>query len=343
MDEGLVGEPLAPSSRQVAPSRDRRWYRGGLHTHHWHSDGSAPLSDLLAAARAQRLDFVAVTEHNTVSHLPLLRDHTAPDLPLIPGVEISTYHGHANVWPIDDFVEFRCRTRCQMAQVRDAVRTRSALFSINHPKDAGPPWEFSDLLSPDCIEVGAARCGSHPTTSLWRPGTGSCAKDDESPQWAAPTNTRGRSRVNRAGTRSALPARGSMPTNSQYPQSWQGIRAGGVSISEGPGGPLIELTAGTGGQQVAVGDEICLPSGASLRLRCRVQRGKGDLLRLISSQETLQVTIDDVDFSHEAQVIASGATYWRAEVIEPPEAALDEEPAALMARALCNPIYVRMA
>jgi predicted ATPase len=42
-----------------------------------------------------------------------------------------------------------------------------------------------------------------------------------------------------------------------------------------------------------------------------------------------------------ARVRVAGDTYWRAEVIELPEAPLDEEPAALMARALGNPIYVK--
>jgi len=38
----------------------------------------------------------------------------------------------------------------------------------------------------------------------------------------------------------------------------------------------------------------------------------------------------------------TGDTYWRAEVIEPPEAPLDQEPAALMAKALSNPIYIKV-
>ena len=142
------------------PAGGPRWYQGDLHAHTWHSDGTGSLADLAAAARAQGLDFLGVTEHNTISHLPLLRDHTAPDLLLIPGVEVSTYHGHANVWPVEwpdeGFVEFRCATDDQMARVREAVRARGALFSVNHPKDDGPPWKYGDLFEPDCIEVWGA-------------------------------------------------------------------------------------------------------------------------------------------------------------------------------------------
>ena len=88
-----------------------------------------------------------------------------------------------------------------------------------------------------------------------------------------------------------------------------------------------------------MGDELCLPAGASLHLRCRVQGGAGNVLRLVSAQETHEAEIAGDDFTYECQVVVTKDTYWRAEVIEPPEAPLDEEPAALMAKALGNPIY----
>ena len=92
--EGGRGEKARRGEQKSRGAQDGpRWYRGDLHAHTWHSDGSAPLVDLVAAARAQGLDFVAITEHNTVSHLPLLSSHTTPDLLLIPCVEVSTYHG----------------------------------------------------------------------------------------------------------------------------------------------------------------------------------------------------------------------------------------------------------
>jgi hypothetical protein len=122
-----------------------------------------------------------------------------------------------------------------------------------------------------------------------------------------------------------------------------GIRAGHAFISEGPAGPRLELTAQAidGEQQVMMGDELSVPAGAGLRLRCRVQGGAGNVLRLVSAEDIHQATIAGDDFIYRHQVAATGDTYWRAEVIEPPEAPLDEEPAALMAKALGNPIYVK--
>ena len=323
------------------------WYRGDLHAHTWHSDGSAPLADLVAAARAQGLDFVAVTEHNTISHLPLLPAYTGPDLLLIPGVEITTYHGHANVWPIDwpidGFVEFRCWSDDQMAQVREAVRARGALFSVNHPKEGGPPWEFGDLFEPDCIEVWGAPwiVSNYQSLVVWdaqlRQGkriTGVGGSDKHQGPFAHKGEL-GWYEVGNPCTwvhADALSVRAVIA----------GLRAGHVFISEGPAGPRLELAAEAGGQWATMGDELCLSAGASLRLRCRVQGGAGNLLRLVSAQEIRQATIVGDDFTHECQVVVTGDTYWRAEVIEPPEAPLDEEPAALMAKALGNPIYVKV-
>jgi len=351
-EQGSRKQEAGSKKQGAEKQRDRktengpRWYRGDLHAHTWHSDGSAPLADLVAAARAQGLDFAAVTEHNTVSHLPLLRDYTTPDLLLIPGVEITTYHGHANVWPIDwpadGFVEFRCWNDDQMAQVREAVQARGALFSVNHPKDGGPPWEFGHLFDPDCIEVWGSPwlVSNYQSLAVWdaqlRQGKRITAVGGSDKHQGPFTGELGWYEVGNPCTwvyADALSTEGIIA----------GLRAGHVFISAGPTGPRLELTAEGihKEQRAAMGDELCLPAGASLRLCCRVQGGAENVLRLVSVQEIHEAVIADDDFTYERQVVVTGDTYWRAEVIEPPEAPLDEEPAALMAQALSNPIYVK--
>jgi hypothetical protein len=294
----------------------------------------------MAAAHAQGLDFVAVTEHNTISHLPMLSAHTTPDLLAIPGVEITTYHGHANVWPVDDFVEFRCQNDDQMAQVREAVRARDALFSINHPKEGGPPWEFGDLFEPDCIEVWGSPwiVSNYQSLAVW---------DAQLRQGKRITGVGGSDKHQGPFTGELGWYEIGTPCTWVYADALSvqaivaGLRAGRAFISEGPAGPRLELTAETGGRRAMMGDELRLPPGAELQLCCRIQGGIGSLLRLVSAQETHEVEITNDDFTHERTVTVAGSTYWRAEVIEPPEAPLDEEPAALMAKALGNPVYVK--
>lgn len=288
----------------------------------------------------------AVTEHNTVSHLPLLPAHSTPDLLLIPGVEISTYHGHANVWPVDwptdNFVEFRCWADEQMTRVRETVRARGMLFSVNHPKDSGPPWEFGDLFDPDCIEVWGAPwfISNYQSLAVWdeqlRQGKRVTAVGGSDKHQGPFTGELGWYEI---GTPCTWVHADALSTEAIVAS----IRAGRVFVSEGPAGPQIELSAEetNGEQRATMGDELHLPVGTKLRLRCRVQGGTGNLLRHVSAHETREVEITDGDFSYECQITVVEDTYWRVEVIEPPEAPLDEEPAALMAKALSNPIYIR--
>ncbi|MGO4779040.1 CehA/McbA family metallohydrolase, partial [Lysobacter sp. 2RAB21] len=106
---------LAPPPLRAGPG----WYRGDLHMHTGHSDGSCasqagakvpcPLFLTAQAASAAGLDFIAVTEHNTVSHLADLRELQPyfDRLLLIPGIEITTFQGHANVFGTYAPVDFR--------------------------------------------------------------------------------------------------------------------------------------------------------------------------------------------------------------------------------------------
>ncbi|MGI8857118.1 MAG: PHP domain-containing protein, partial [Thermomicrobiales bacterium] len=55
-------------SPDTLPDAVPGWLRGDLHCHSEHSDGDASLPDILATARALGLDFLAVTDHNTISH-----------------------------------------------------------------------------------------------------------------------------------------------------------------------------------------------------------------------------------------------------------------------------------
>ncbi len=85
----------APARALPKPERKAGWYRSDLHAHTYHSDAKGSLEDLLRAAESRELEILAVTDHNTVSHHPLLSAAATPLL-LIPGQEITTSRGHAN-------------------------------------------------------------------------------------------------------------------------------------------------------------------------------------------------------------------------------------------------------
>ncbi|MGE8231972.1 MAG: CehA/McbA family metallohydrolase [Stenotrophomonas sp.] len=122
------------------------WYRGDLHMHSTHSDGSCssqqgrkvpcPLFLSLQAAVRQGLDFVALTEHNTVSHLEEVARHQPwfDQLLLIPGMEVTTFQGHANVFGVNGPLPFRLGEQVpDWSSLLGQLKRSDAVFSINHP------------------------------------------------------------------------------------------------------------------------------------------------------------------------------------------------------------------
>jgi len=345
MEPGEPSDPK-PALEAAEPSAPRgpRWYRGDFHAHTWHSDGTAPLADLVAAARAQGMDFIAVTEHNTISHLRDVRMGSVADLLLIPGIEITTYRGHANVWPVGGFVEFRCQTDEQMAAVRASMRDRGALFSVNHPKDEGPPWEFGDLFEPDCIEVwgGPWFISNYQSLQVWdgrlRRGERITAIGG-SDKHIGPYS--GGSSWYDVGT----PCTWVYANDLSIRSIFEAVRQGRVYISATPAGPRLELSAcepGSGAAPAGIGGDICVARGSTVRLACRVTGAGGNVLRLVSPEQTIVAEIAADEYEAHWDVVAPGTTYWRAEVIEPPEVPIEDEPASLMALALTNPVYVEV-
>ena len=135
-DEAFTAQPLATGTR---------WYRGDLHMHTAHSDGSCqsqsgrkvpcPLFLTVQAAAARSLDFIAITDHNTDSHYDGLRelqpffDH----LLLVPGREMTTFHGHFNVFGVTQFMDWRISEGGLdlNAILRDA-HAKGGIASVNH-------------------------------------------------------------------------------------------------------------------------------------------------------------------------------------------------------------------
>lgn len=143
LDRSTVFHGFAEAPLKAGPG----WYRGDLHMHTQHSDGSCgsrtgqripcPLFRTLEAAAARGLDFVAVTEHNTTAHFQDLAELQPyyDDLLLIPGREITTFHGHANVFGVTAPLDFQLGgpRAPEMSRILDQVEAAKGLISINHP------------------------------------------------------------------------------------------------------------------------------------------------------------------------------------------------------------------
>ncbi|HEY5107888.1 MAG TPA: CehA/McbA family metallohydrolase [Caulobacteraceae bacterium] len=123
------------------------WYRGDLHMHTAHSDGGccaqsgarapSPLYRSVEAAAARGLDFIAITDHNTTSHFHAMRElqPAFDQLLLIPGREITTFHGHANIFGPTGFIDFRLGAESlpDADALCDAAQAMGGLLAVNHP------------------------------------------------------------------------------------------------------------------------------------------------------------------------------------------------------------------
>jgi hypothetical protein len=128
----------------------RRWFAGDLHTHTEHSDGALTVDELADLAYDAGLDFVAVTDHNTVSHhalLPAASERSG--VLLIPGQEVTAELGHANVWGAGAWIDFRK----PVAKWMQNAAKQGGLFCVNHPLAGDSAWRYPLTTQPSIAEV----------------------------------------------------------------------------------------------------------------------------------------------------------------------------------------------
>ena len=128
------------------------WYRGDLHMHTVYSDGDSYPHEVTAIAYTTGLDFYGITDHNRARSPKDLVPHGGGWPVLVPGVEVTTYAGHFNVWGTDTWYDFRHPTAEGLQAAVDAARADSGLVSLNHPRPFGPAWEFPEVTGFDCME-----------------------------------------------------------------------------------------------------------------------------------------------------------------------------------------------
>ena len=142
-----------PAARaDVPPAAEPGWVRGDLHCHSLYSDGDSWPSELLVAAAELGLDFLAITDHNSAI-FPTFDDANTGLPFLLPGIEVTTYGGHWNVWGLREWFDFRDPTSAGVAaEMRRAV-TAGGFVSINHPRPWGPDWEYEGTDINHAVEV----------------------------------------------------------------------------------------------------------------------------------------------------------------------------------------------
>lgn len=335
--EGLGGGRARPADGRS------RWVKGDLHSHTVHSDGENTVEELARAAMALGLDFLAITDHNTVTHHEEVEALSHLPIILIPGEEVTTYFGHANVWGLREWVEFRCADDDAMRAVREHVLRKSGLISVNHPKSVGPPWFFQGWEGYPCMEVWQAPWRFYNWESLER--------------WDALLR-RGQRVVAVGGsdTHSVPPARPRHPHGLGNPTTWvwaqggrseesilEGIRRGHVFISDAPDGAVLVLTAdedGDGRFEKMMGDTVAAPEGGRVQFRVQVRGGQGRRLWLLCDGFPLDIIpLDRDETVFSFSLDPAGHSYVRAELRGYRGSAVRGE----VVWAMTNPIWLQAA
>jgi hypothetical protein len=157
-DHGWLARPADPPpapaerpARRSLPARPgHRWLAGDLHAHTVHSDGAMTVPELAGLAVRRGLDFIAVTDHNTVSHHAELAGAASRyAITLVPGQEVTTAFGHANVFGDTGWIDFREPADRWL----EAAERAGGLMSVNHPIAGPVAWLHAMARRPPLVEV----------------------------------------------------------------------------------------------------------------------------------------------------------------------------------------------
>lgn len=335
----------AVAGRGAAEGGNRRWFRGDLQSHTLHSDAGATVAQLASRAAERGLDFLSITDHNTVSHLSELIDDSLPGVELLPGMELTTYRGHSNVWGLSKWVDFRGRNSADVARMIEDAHAQGALISINHP-NTDCPWNYGWIEGMDTIEIWHA---------LWSQGNLSAVAwwDELLGEGIRVVGVGGSDRHEPADFDPYFPHQVGTPTTWVYANGrsvealLKAIRAGRVVISEDVDGPFVELSArrlgevqDETGEVARIGEVFCSSAEESVGIECDVRRATGHTLELVSQGQVVRSY--DVEREVETVSVCLPATcgYIRAQVVANTgaEARLPSNYRRL--KAITNPIFI---
>ncbi len=296
------------------------WLKGDLHLHSTHSDGSYTIEDNAKMAEEKGLDFIALTDHNTISQNYV---HESDGKVLfIPGMELTTYKGHCNLYGVKDpLMDFRATNMEEIRNLLQEARRNGCKISINHPFDQYCPWEWDWNVDYDWAEVW---------NGPWTEG------NERTLHWWQEQLVQGRKLVAVGGSDCHRPhpyVKQGVPTTCVYSNNksvnsiLDAINKGHVYITYDPTGPQLEFTCG----QAIIGDTIKTHERMELIVK-KLQ--EGDIVKIISNKGIEQ----EFKITNEHELYQSwgieARAFYRVEIWR----YFSEVESYLMA-ALSNPIY----
>jgi hypothetical protein len=338
----LAATPGAAPTNTTAPvpapqQKPLRWLKGDLHVHTDHSDGSDTVGQVLQIARHKKLDYVFISDHNTLNQANDPDFVSTPDLTVLQAVEwTEANHGGvlapktlparynrslpAITWPL------------QVSAIIDKVHAEGGAFVVNHPSDRVRIWPWIPKKA-DAIEIwnhywtvgpvpsdplslakfmrdkGALRGGLIPTVAVTRAlSTIGPGNHQALTLWELQLEKGQKiAAVGGSDRHQALPP--------GHPTTWvlarentregiiEGIRAGRTMISDGPDGAHVTFEADSDGDGVfetIIGDTLKV--GLNVKLRVRVQNADKGTVRIVRRRQVIleeKLTNDDTTLTYD--------------------------------------------
>ena len=292
-----------------APLNDKPgWYRGDLHMHSGNSDGKCaaqsgkavpcPVYRTVEAASARGLDFIALTDHNTTAQAEELRalQPAFDKLLLAPGREITTFFGHANVFGLTDFLDFRMTapTYAQAAKWMATAEREGGVVSINH---AGVPsgeqcmgcgWSVADLAPNAVSAVEVVNGGTLAATGTADNPAQGFGLWEKLLDRGDHVTAIGGSDNHDADIPADKPGAIGTPTTVVYMRELSvqglldGLRSGRVFIDvDGTRDRLLDLSASAGGQHAEMGGTLRLHAGDTARFAVTLEGVPSGTVQLV--------------------------------------------------------------
>jgi hypothetical protein len=127
--------PVVPAQPGV-----QEWPRGAFHVHTTRSDGRGTVEEVAAAAKAEGLRFVVLADHNDFAP----REPSYVDgVLLVPGVELSTAHGHLVAFGMQRPLE-GVRPWMDGGEAEAAVEKAGGVSVLAHPVQERNPWRHPE-------------------------------------------------------------------------------------------------------------------------------------------------------------------------------------------------------
>jgi hypothetical protein len=278
--------------------------KGDTHVHTTHSDGRYTVEETIQRAREDRLDYLFITDHNSMTS----NEHlvSTPDLTILPGVEITYYDGHYNLYgvkrPVNTFV---ANSREEVLAIMREGRENGAIASLNHPIDLGCPWKFGfgEDVPADMIEIwnGPFTPWNAATVDLWHK---ELCRGRHWPAIGGSDAHRGE-----LFRLIATPATFLYARSRQKSDILQAMRAGHAFIGMSPDAPTIHMAVG----KALMGDTAACGDGQTLRLALE-RLSAGDEVRLINEQGIVYKETPGAWQRFEMEKNVQGSRFIRAEV-----------------------------